>query len=152
SQPGDGKMAIALSMEQPATHYYHVVFRVDGLKGDGQDFKLPVWTPGYYRIMDYAKNVVNFKASDAGGHALEWRKTAKNTWHVDSRTSRTFSVSSDVYANNPFVAESFRDDPRGYITPAGVFMHVAGQIQHPVTLAIKPLPGWSTVSNGLDPV
>lgn len=152
TQTPEGAMAITLDMEKPATHYYHVVFRVEGLKGDAQDFKLPAWTPGYYRIMDYAKNVVNFQATDERGHNLEWRKTAKNTWHVASHNTRNISVSYDVYAFNPFVAESFLDDTRGYITPASVFMHVAGQIQHPVTLSIKPYPGWSTISNGLDPV
>jgi predicted metalloprotease with PDZ domain len=152
SQPAEGTMAITLSMEHPATHYYHVVFRTEGLKGDVQDFKLPAWTPGYYRIMDYSKNLVNFRASDGAGHRLEWSKTAKNTWHVASHNAASITVSYDVYAFNPFVAESFLDDTRGYITPASLFLHVAGQIQHPVTLAIQPHAGWSKVSIGLDPV
>ena len=152
SQPSEGTMAITLSMDRPATHYYHVVFHTEGLKGDALDFKLPVWTPGYYRIMDYSKDLVNFHASDGAGHTLEWNKTAKNTWHVDSHNAGTVVVSYDVYAFNPFVAASFLDDTRGYITPAGVFMHVAGRIQHPVTLRIQPYSGWRTVALGLDPV
>jgi predicted metalloprotease with PDZ domain len=152
SQPQEGTMAISLSMEHPATHYYHVVFRTEGLKGDTQDFKLPAWTPGYYRIMDYSKNLVNFRSSDDAGHLLDWSKTAKNTWHVDSHNARSITISYDVYAFNPFVAESFLDDTRGYITPASLFLHVAGRIQHPVTLAIHPYSGWNTVVLGLDPV
>jgi predicted metalloprotease with PDZ domain len=152
SQPPEGTMAITLSMEHPATHYYHVVFRTEGLKGDAQDFKLPAWTPGYYRIMDYSKNLVNFRASDGAGHALAWSKTAKNTWHIASHNAESITVSYDVYAFNPFVAESFLDDTRGYITPASIFLHVAGRIQHPVTLDIQPYAGWSKVSIGLDPM
>lgn len=152
SQSTDGTMAITLSMERPATHYYHVVFHTEGLKGDALDFKLPAWTPGYYRIMDYSKNLVNFRASDGADHALQWSKTAKNTWHVDSHNAAAITVSYDVYAFNSFVAESFLDDTRGYITPASVFLHVAGRIQHPVTLAIQPYSGWKTVASGLDPV
>jgi predicted metalloprotease with PDZ domain len=52
-----------------------VVFECDGLKGDTQDFKMPVWMPGLYRIMDYAKDVVNFKAVDGAGRPLPWAKT-----------------------------------------------------------------------------
>jgi predicted metalloprotease with PDZ domain len=151
-QSTDGTMAITLSMERPATHYYHVVFHTEGLKGDALDFKLPAWTPGYYRIMDYSKNIVNFRASDGADHALRWSKTVKNTWHVDSHNAGSVTVSYDVYAFNSFVAESFLDDTRGYITPASVFLHVAGRIQHPVTLRIQPYSGWKTVSLGLDPV
>jgi predicted metalloprotease with PDZ domain len=151
-QPAEGTMAITLSMDRPATHYYHVVFHTEGLKGDALDFKLPAWTPGYYRIMDYSKNLLNFRAADGAGHTLQWNKTAKNTWHVDSHNTASITVSYDVYAYNPFVAESFLDDTRGYITPAGVFLHVAGRIQHPVTLRIQPYSGWRTVALGLDPV
>ncbi len=79
-------LSVTVSMERPTTHYYHVVFRADGLKGEFQDFKMPAWTPGYYRIMDYAKNVKDFRAEDGAGRPLAWEKTAKNTWRV--RTGR----------------------------------------------------------------
>jgi len=46
----DGTMSFTVTMEQPNTHYYHVVLRCEGLKGEAQDFKMPSWTPGYYRV------------------------------------------------------------------------------------------------------
>jgi predicted metalloprotease with PDZ domain len=145
-------MAFTLSMERPNTHYYHVVFRCDGLAGPTQDFKMPAWTPGYYRIMDYARNVVDFQASDAAGQPLEWRKTAKNTWRVESGKAPSIVVSYDVYAFTPSVAESYLDDTRGYITPASLFLHVAGHLRQPVTVALRPYGGWSSVATGLDPI
>jgi len=36
-----GAMSFTVSMEQPTTHYYHVVFKCEGLKGETQDFKMP---------------------------------------------------------------------------------------------------------------
>ena len=68
--PTEGTMEFTVSMEQPHTHYYHVLFRCEELKGEMQDFKMPVWTPGYYRIMDYARNVLNFSAKDGTGNPL----------------------------------------------------------------------------------
>src|SRR5580704_8529010 len=79
-----GTMAFTVSMDQPNTHYYHVEFRCDGLRGAAHDFKMPVWMPGYYRIMDYSKDVIHFKAVDSAGRALSWAKTNKNTWHVET--------------------------------------------------------------------
>ncbi len=58
-QRPEGTMAFTVSMEQPATHIYHVVFRYEGLKSGIQDFRMPVWSPGYYGIFDFAKNVQN---------------------------------------------------------------------------------------------
>ena len=37
------RLAFTVSMEQPATHIYHVVFRCEGLGGPTRDFKMPVW-------------------------------------------------------------------------------------------------------------
>lgn len=151
-QPPEGTMAFTVSMEQPETHYYHVVFRAEGLKGDALDFKMPAWTPGYYRIMDFAKNVLNFRAKDGAGTPLAWEKTAKNTWRVKTGAEAAVTVSYDVYAFARSVAESSLDDTRGFISPTGVFMHVAGQLQHPVTVSVEPYRSWSKISTGLDPV
>jgi len=145
-------MSITVSMERPTTHYYHVVFRADGLKGETQDFKMPAWTPGYYRIMDYAKNVKDFKAEDGAGRPLPWEKTAKNVWRVRSAKTASIVVSYDVYAVNRFCADSYLGDDGGFITPTGLFMHVAGRLQSPVTVTVLPHPDWKCVSTGLDPI
>jgi predicted metalloprotease with PDZ domain len=145
-------LSITVSMERPTTHYYHVVFRANGLEGESQEFKMPSWTPGYYRIMDYAKNVKDFEAEDGGGRPLAWEKTAKNTWRVRTGRASTVVVSYDVYAFTRFVADSYLSDDGGFITPAGVFMHVAGRLKDPVTVTILPHSTWKQVSTGLDPV
>ena len=146
-QPPEGTMAFTVSMEQPNTHYYHVVFRCEGMKGETQDFKMPAWTPGYYQIMDYARNVLNFRAEDGAGNRLAWEKTAKNTWRVKSGKAASVTVSYDVYAFARSVAESFLDDSRGFISPTGVFMHVAGRLGHPVTVSRQTV---SRMEPGLD--
>ena len=145
-------MAFTVSMEHPNTHYYHVAFTCDGLTGPMHDFKMPAWTPGYYRIMDYARNVVDFRAADAAGQPLKWHKTAKNTWSVESGKAPSIVVSYDVYAFAPSVAESYLDDIRGYITPASMFLYVAGHIGQAVTVILRPYGGWSSVATGLDPI
>jgi len=146
-----GAMAFTVSMDQPAAHYYHVEFHCDGLAGDAQDFKMPVWMPGYYRIMDYSKDVVNFKAVDGAGNPLSWAKPNKNTWHVKTANAPQVVVSYDVYAFTVFVGNNYLDDQRGYIVGPGTYMHVAGMINHPVTVTFKPYRDWE-VANGLDPV
>ena len=146
-----GTMAFTVSMDQPTGHYYHVEFRCDGLAGDAQDFKMPVWMPGYYRIMDYSKDVINFKAVDGAGHPLSWAKTNKNTWHVKTANAPQIVVSYDVYGFTVFVANNYLDDQRGYIVGPGTYMNVAGMINHPATVTFKPYKNWS-VANGLDPV
>jgi len=151
-QQPEGRMAFTVSMERPHTHYFHVVFRCEGMEGESVDFKMPAWTPGYYWIMDYAKNVLNFRAEDGTGNPLAWKKTTKNTWQVESGESSAITVSYDVYAFRRSVADSFLDDRRAFIAPAGVFMHVGDQISHPVTVTFEPNKSGDRISTGLDPV
>jgi predicted metalloprotease with PDZ domain len=145
-------VSITVSMERPTSHYYHVVIRAEGLRGETQDLKMPVWTPGYYRIMDYAKFVKDFRAEDGDGRALAFEKTAKNIWRVRTGKASSLVVSYEVYAFTRFVADSYLNDDGGFITPTGVFMHVGGRLKDPVTVTVLPPPGWKRVSTGLDPV
>src|SRR3954470_16684214 len=95
----DAKMAFTVSMPQPANHTYHVTLRCDGLKGELQDFKMPQWSPGYYGIGDYARNVSAFHAADAGGRKLAWEKVAKNTWRVVAANAPVVVLNYDVFGN-----------------------------------------------------
>ncbi|MDD8026084.1 MAG: PDZ domain-containing protein [Acidobacteriota bacterium] len=150
--PAEGTMAFTVSMERPETHYYHVVFRCDGLGGEAQDFKLPVWTPGYYSVLDFARNVVNFEARDGSGRALAWEKTAKNSWRVKTGGAPSLVISYDVYAFTLFVANSYLDGDKGFLSPTSVLMHVGGKLRHPATVTIQPPSGWDRITTGLDPV
>jgi predicted metalloprotease with PDZ domain len=147
-----GRITITVSMEQPSTHYFHVQFRIEEPRNDTIDVKMPSWTPGYYQIMDYARNVLNFRAEDDAGRPIPWEKTAKNSWRLRTGKATAATVNYDVYAFNSSEVDSYLDDERAFICPAGVFMHVGGRLQEPVTVVVKPYSGWREVSTGLDPV
>jgi predicted metalloprotease with PDZ domain len=152
AQDATVKMAYTVSMEQPSSHYYRVEFSYEGITGESVDLKMPVWTPGYYMVLDLAKYVVDFTVTDVSGKPLVWEKTAKNTWHVNTTGVKSMKAAYYVFANRASVAEPYLADNRGFISPTGVFMHVAGKLNYPVTVTVKPYSGWKQVSTGLDPV
>jgi predicted metalloprotease with PDZ domain len=153
AQKGSGtRIEYTVSMENPNNHYFHVSLTYSGLKDKSIELKLPAWTPGYYMIMDYAKYVIEFKASDGSGRSLDWEKTSKNRWEINTDKTTVLKVNYDVFAFRTSVADSFLDDGRGFISPTGIFMHPAGQKDHPVTVTIIPYEKFSAISTGLDPV
>src|ERR1700733_9213274 len=97
AQSTPATLAFAVSMPQPANHTLHVTFRADGLKGELQDFKMPVWSPGYYGVGDYSRNVSNFGVTDGAGRALPWEKVSKNTWRVAAGNASSIVLNYDVY-------------------------------------------------------
>src|SRR4030042_4841357 len=134
----DESVTFSVSMENPNNHYYHVNMYYNGAVTPVVTFKLPSWTPGYYLILDYAKNVISFKAESGNGNPLKWKKSAKNIWQVETDGSHSIQISYDVYAFRVSVAEPFLDDGRAFIAPAGVFMYVEGKLNLPCTVTLNP--------------
>ena len=144
--------AFTLSIPQPATHTMHVAMRCDGLTGEFHDFKMPVWMPGYYRVLDYAKNLVNFHAADASGHELRWERIAKNAWRVVSGGAASIKLDYDVTGTVRFAAQTYIGDERAYLAPPATFLHIPGKLNRPATVTIELPAAWKTLATGLDPV
>lgn len=146
------RMAFTVSMPYPETHQFHVTFRCEGLKGELVDFLLPAWMPGFYRLMDYQKNVSNFRASDGAGRPLPWEKTTRNTWRVAAGDAREVVLDYDVLGNVRFVANCYLDAKRAFVAPPALYMYPAGELRRPATITFKMPPGWTRIATGLDPV
>ena len=108
-------------MDNPEWHFFHVQLSCKGIKKDFIDFKMPVWTPGYYQKMDYAKNLQRLKATNENGVELKWEKAADNTFRVFSRNAEVVRLTYDIKTERSFVATPYVDETRAYILPAGVF-------------------------------
>jgi predicted metalloprotease with PDZ domain len=145
-------LSYTVSMAQPSSHRYHVIFRCEGIKKDSIAFKMPVWMPGYYQVLDYATNVENFTATTSAGKQLSWNKNTKNSWLVETGNEMSIIISYDVKAATSFVAANYLDETRGYIAPPGLYVHPAGFIKHPVNVTIEPFEQWTTIATGLDTV
>lgn len=149
-QTSSVSMKYSVSMDRPGTHYYHIHFRYEPDKiGQTVTFKMPVWTPGYYWIENYPKNLTRFKATDESGRPLDWKKTEKNNWEIFSDGAKTISVQYDIYAHTISVADPYLDKYYGFVSPAGLFMWPKGELDQPVRVTIHPYKDWKTVSTGM---
>jgi predicted metalloprotease with PDZ domain len=144
--------AFAVSTPDPASHLFHVRLRCELPPADSVEFRMPAWTPGYYGLFDYADNVRQLAAADGDGRTLTVEKSGSNAWTVRTGRAARIELTYDVLATNPFVANAFLDETRGYITPGALFVYVPGELRRPVTVTIELNPAWSAVATGLDPV
>jgi predicted metalloprotease with PDZ domain len=131
-----------VSLPDPNSHLVHVRMDVTGLPGSPVDFVMPVWTPGSYKVRDYAKNVQDFSA---GKH--RWRKTEKSRWRVEAVGD--LSIEYDVWAFELSVQSSHVDSDHAFLNGASVFFYVDGHKDAPITLDIEAPKGWK-IASGLD--
>jgi predicted metalloprotease with PDZ domain len=68
SSPSFGEsIHFTISMKDPGNHTFQVTMDYRDFKAtDTVEFKMPVWTPGYYQRLDFAKQVKNFTATANG--------------------------------------------------------------------------------------
>jgi predicted metalloprotease with PDZ domain len=140
-----------VTMENPAEHLYHVELNSKS-PGKTLDYKMCVWTPGYYQRINFAGAVQDFTVTDNKGGVIKWAHPSTTIWRVYSN-NKPVKISYNVKATVPFVGNVYLDETRGYITPGGLFMYLDGELRHPVTVQMKPYSKWnSLVATGLDTI
>jgi predicted metalloprotease with PDZ domain len=146
-------IAYGVAMPDPASHLYDITLDVAApagrTLGDTLALVLPVWSPGRYARMDFARNVQGFAAASDGA-PLRWTKRGGSTWLVAARGARRVAVRYRVFANTLDGTFSVLDTAHANWNGAGLFMYVAGHKPDPVRLVVTPPAGW-TVVNGVLP-
>ncbi len=132
--------------------YINVELSVTDLQSAETMLRLPVWAPGYYLIVDYPKNVVDFAVKDAAGNDIRWTKVNKNGWNIANGKNQEVTVTYRVYANAQSVAEAMVKPDKAFVPINGVLMYVENEKDHPVTVTFDLPADWKHISTGLDKV
>jgi predicted metalloprotease with PDZ domain len=61
------RIAYRVAMPDPASHLYEVSLDVDDVRGATLPLQLPVWSPGRYARMDFARNLQEFRVTSGTG-------------------------------------------------------------------------------------
>ncbi len=136
------RILVDVRMERPEHHFFQVTLTLTGFSEDRLRLAIPVWTPGSYKVRDFAQNIQKVRASSETGEALSIRKLDKSTWEVDRKGAGEVRVEYEVFAYEVSVRTSFLDTRHGYINPASVVMYVVGHLDRPIHLELHPVWNW----------
>ena len=141
-----------VSMSKPWTHLLEVEMRLNWAQMPQKvEIKMPVWTPGSYLIREYARHVQDFSVKDASGKDLIWQKTNKNTWQIDTKSTKEIVVRYNVYANELTVRTNELNDEHAFFNNAALLMFPKDQINAPSTVKVIPFGNWK-IATGLPKV
>lgn len=144
-------ISYTVSMPRPWTHLLEVEMRVrwDAMPAK-TELKMPVWTPGSYLVREFARHVQDFGVKGGAGD-LNWRKTSKNTWQIDTEGTKEFIATYRVYSNELTVRTNELNDEHAFWNNTALLMFVRDQLNVPSTLKVNPYGNWR-VATGLRPV
>ncbi len=147
SAPAPLRIAYRVAMPEPASHLFDVAIDIDGARGATLPLQLPVWSPGRYAKMDFAKNIQDFRVTNAAGAPLSFDKTDGSRWVVRTGGASGIRIRYRSFDNALSGTFSVLDTAHANWNGASLFMYVEGHKQDPVSLAITAPAGWH-VMNG----
>ena len=116
-------------------HLFKVSMTVNDPDKKGQLFRLPAWIPGSYMIREFARNIVQIRASDQN-RPIRLTKIDKHTWQADP-CDGPISLSYEVYAWDLSVRSAHLDQTHAFFNGSSVFLEAVGLEDRPHIVDIK---------------
>ena len=134
----------AVSFDKVKSHYVTVDLTFDATGKDFVDFKVPVWTPGSYKVREFSNAFENVTAGDK-----EVKRINKNTWRIATSGASEVKLSYDVYSFTVSVRQSYADENYAFLHGVSAFGYLEGYEKEQITLSIVPYAGWNNVEVAL---
>jgi predicted metalloprotease with PDZ domain len=127
-------------------HLFHVTADVKNLRDSKIDFSLPTWTPGWYTVENYAKNILRFKVTGSTGRPLPHWMTKKQTWRVLAGDHKEIKIEFDYFADVLALNQAKITNDYAFFTGTQLFLEPVGHRASPSTVRFKVPAGWQIVS------
>ncbi len=143
-------IAYTVTIVSPATHVAQVeaVVPTDGRAS--VELMMPVWSPGFYRVEDYAAQVSGFSARALDGTELAVEPAPPNRWVVHTRGHPAAVVSYEVLCERRSVTTNWVGDDLAVLNGAPTFVTLVESAHRPHHVRLVLPEAW-TVMTGLDP-
>lgn len=135
-----------IAMPDPATHLFDVTLDVERVRDSVVRLQMPVWSPGRYARMDFARNVQDFSVRDPTGHPVRWSRENGSLWRIHAAGASRVVVHYRVFGDNLSGTFSVFDSTHANWNGASVFMYVVDHKADGVTLHIQPPTGWHIIN------
>lgn len=139
-----------VAFPDPGRHVYEITLTIEGLPTGKHRLRLPVWTPGNYRVSDFSGQLFGLTAT-FGDQPLPAPQVRKNEWGVETAAVGTVTLRYSVWAYQEGVSQSHLDPTHAFWNGAQLFFLVDEYRELPYRVEIAVPDGWQ-VSTGLDPV
>ncbi|MGD9560816.1 MAG: M61 family metallopeptidase [Pyrinomonadaceae bacterium] len=146
SQKGKLDVTYTVSLSEPSQRQFHVTTDIKNIDQPQLQLSLPTWTPGWYVVENYAKNIIRFKVTDANGKWVQPRMTAKQTWSVPTKGLKQIRVEYDYSATVLGLNQAKVDDDFAFFTGIELFLEPVGHRNTPSTLKFELPAGWKLMS------
>lgn len=134
----------------PETQFAEIEAVVSAGRADSVEMMMPIWSPGYYRVEDYAAKVEELKARTPDGTALATEKTQKNRWRIRTGGAPAVVLSYRIFCAQRSVTTNWIGADYAVLNGAPTFMTLAEKARRPHDVRLELPAGWTQAMTGLE--
>ncbi|MGH9939873.1 MAG: M61 family metallopeptidase [Blastocatellia bacterium] len=134
----------------PDTHYAEVTVTAPTGKRATIEMMMPVWSPGFYRVENYASRVEGLSARTPDGKTLLVEQPQKNRWRIQTNAAPTIVVSYRLLCSQRSVTTNWVGDDLMVLNGSATFITLAEQGRRPHEVRLELPARWKRAMTGLD--
>lgn len=116
------------------------------------EIMLPIWSPGYYKVEDYAAQVRDLTARTTSGRALAVERIPPNRWRIATGGAERIVVSYGLLCTRYFVTTNWVSPELAVLNGPATFVTPAGDGARPREVIVEAPNAWPVVATGLEEV
>ena len=126
----------------PESHVAEVEakFPTDGR--DSIELMMPIWSPGFYRVEDYASKINDFTAKTPTGNPLDVEKPRNNRWKIATKGANEVVVTYRLTCEQHSVTTNWVGPDYAVWNGAATFVTLAGTTKRPHDVRIILPESW----------
>jgi len=151
ADPAVQLIVYTIKVPEPNKHIAEVEIVVPTERRPTIELMMPVWSPGFYRVQDYAKQVEDLRARSTDGEALTVEQTQKNRWQIQTAGGSKIVVSYRLICKQVSVTTNYLGDDLALFNGAATFPTLVEQIRRPHEVRLVLPAQWKQSMTALRP-
>ncbi|MDA9160887.1 PDZ domain-containing protein [Crocinitomicaceae bacterium] len=135
-----------LSIPNSHQQYLHVELIINS-NSDQIEIFLPTWRPGRYELGNFAKNIKAFKVFSDQNKALNFTKTSKHCWSIDSKNTKHVRIQYQYYSAELNAGSTFVNNSILYLNPVNCLIYSKEEFDNPVKIDFEIPKDWLIASS-----
>lgn len=134
----------------PETHYAEVEAVIPTARRASIELMMAVWTPGFYRVEDYASRVQNLAARLPDGKALTVEQPRKNRWQIQTDGAPLVLVTYRLLCQGRSVTTNWVGEDLLVLNGAAAFPTLVERTHYPHEVRLELPAQWKRAMTGLE--
>ena len=136
----------SVQIADPAMQQLHITTKFSNINQPTLTLSLPTWTPGWYTVENYYRNVLRFRITDGSGKVLPHTMSKKQTWNVDTKGIKQIQVDYDYRATVLALNQAKITKDFAFFTGIELFLQPEGHRDLPSTVHLAIPAAWKIIT------